>query len=130
FEAKPVDPTDNVNSVGIVLPFGRFKFFDGGDLIWNIENRLACPRAVIGAVEVFQVDHHGTRACNNPVQVRAVAPLVAIIDVGPRKGGEPHSCATLKSVPQIEASYQLHRSLRTTDKDNTLAGHIANEEES
>jgi competence protein ComEC len=129
FEAKPEDKTDNANSVGILLTFGRFKFFDGGDLSWNIENRLVCPKNLIGAVTVYQVDHHGTDASNNPTLVGALKARVAVIDDGPRKGGEARTFATLKSVKETEAIYQLHRNLRTTDKDNTLAGYIANEEE-
>jgi competence protein ComEC len=129
FEAKPEDKTDNVNSVGILLAFGRFKFFDGGDLSWNIENRLVCPKNLIGAIDVYQVDHHGTDASNNPTLVGALNARVAIIDDGPRKGGDARTFATLKSVKETEAIYQLHRNLRTTDKDNTLAGYIANEEE-
>ena len=129
FEAKPEDITDNVNSVGVLLTFGRFKFFDGGDLSWNIENRLVCPKNLIGAIDVYQVDHHGTDASNNPTLVGALKARVAIIDDGPRKGGEARTFATLKSVKETEAVYQLHRNLRTTDKDNTLAGYIANEEE-
>jgi competence protein ComEC len=130
FQPKPEDTTDNVNSIGILLTFGRFKFFDGGDLTWNIENRLACPKNVIGAVDVFQVDHHGTDSSNNPALVREIKPRVAIIDNGPRKGGEAGTFATLKTIPQIQAIYQLHRNLRTTDKDNTMSAYIANEEES
>ena len=129
FEAKPDDVTDNVNSVGTLLTFGRFRFFDGGDLSWNIENRLVCPKNLIGAVTVYQVDHHGTDASNNPSLVVAIKAQVAIIDDGPRKGGDARTFATLKSVKETEAIYQLHRNLRTTDKDNTLAGYIANEEE-
>jgi len=129
FEAKPDDITDNVNSVGTLLTFGRFKFFDGGDLSWNIENRLVCPKNLIGAVDVYQVDHHGTDASNNPTLVSALKARVDIIDDGPRKGGDARTFATLKSVKETEAIYQLHRNLRTTDKDNTLAGYIANEEE-
>ena len=129
FEAKPDDITDNVNSVGMLLTFGRFKFFDGGDLSWNIENRLVCPRNLIGAVDVYQVDHHGTDASNNPALVNALKARVDMINDGPRKGGEARTFATLKSVKETEAIYQLHRNLRTTDKDNTLAGYIANEEE-
>jgi len=129
FEAKAEDTSDNVNSIAILLTFGRFKFFDGGDLTWNIENRLVCPKNLIGAVDVFQVDHHGVDSSNNPTMVRAIQPRVAIIDDGPRKGAEPNTFATLTQSPQIEAIYQLHRNLRTADKDNAMAGYIANEEE-
>ncbi len=129
FEAKPEDKTDNVNSVGILLTFGRFKFFDGGDLTWNIENRLACPKNVVGIVDVYQADHHGLDISNNPAFVRALNPRVAIINDGPRKGGEARTFATLKSLNEIEAIYQLHRNVRTVDKDNTMSGYIANEAE-
>src|SRR5262249_15870802 len=129
FKAQPEDITDNARSIGILLTFGQFKFFDGGDLTWNVENRLACPRNLVGQVDVYQVDHHGTDVSNNPVLGRALAPRVAIIDSGPRKGAEVRTFATLKATPQVEAIYQLHRNLRTTDKDNTMAGYIANEEE-
>lgn len=129
FEAKPDDITDNVNSVGVLLTWGRFKFFDGGDLSWNIENRLVCPKNLIGAVTVYQVDHHGTDGSNNPTLVGALKARVAVINDGPRKGGDAPTFATLKSVKETDAIYQLHRNLRTTDKDNTLAGYIANEEE-
>jgi beta-lactamase superfamily II metal-dependent hydrolase len=129
FQSQPEDATDNARSIGMLLTFGRFKFFDGGDLTWNIENRLACPGNMVGPVDVYQVDHHGVDSSNNPALVRALNPRVALIDSGPRKGAEPVTFATLKSIPGIEAIYQLHRNLRTGDKSNTLAGYIANEEE-
>jgi beta-lactamase superfamily II metal-dependent hydrolase len=129
FQPKDADTSDNVNSVGVLLTFGRFRFFNGGDLTWNIENRLACPRNIVGAVDVYQVDHHGSDSSNNPVLVRALDPRVAVIDEGARKGGDAPTFATLKSVPGIDAIYQLHRNLRTTDSDNTMAGYIANEAE-
>jgi beta-lactamase superfamily II metal-dependent hydrolase len=129
FEAKPEDVSDNANSVGLLLTFGRFKFFDGGDLTWNVEHRLVCPRNLVGQVDVYQVDHHGTDSSNNPALVRSLAPSVAIIDSGPRKGAEVQTFATLKAVSGLDSIYQLHRNLRTSDKDNAMAGYIANEEE-
>jgi hypothetical protein len=129
FESRPEDKTDNVNSVGTLLTFGRFRFFDGGDLSWNIENRMACPKNLIGAVDVYQVDHHGFDVSNNPVLISALRPRVALINDGPRKGGEAGTYARLKGNKEIEAIYQLHRNVRTTDKDNAPSGFIANDEE-
>lgn len=129
FQPQAEDKTDNVNSVGFLLSFGRFKFFNGGDLTWNIENRLACPENLVGGVDVYQVNHHGADNSNNPSLVRALKPRVAIIDSGPRKGAEVNTFATLKSVPEIEAVYQLHRNVRTTAKDNAPPEFVANDEE-
>jgi len=129
FTPKPEDVSDNKNSVGILLTLGRFKFFDGGDLTWNIENRLACPRNLVGAVDVYQVDHHGVDSSNNPVLVQALKPQVAIIDNGPRKGAEAGTVATLKGNRDIKAIYQLHRNVRTSEKENAPADFVANDEE-
>jgi beta-lactamase superfamily II metal-dependent hydrolase len=129
FQPQAEDKTDNVNSVGLLLTFGRFKFFDGGDLTWNIEDRLACPKNLIGPVDVYQVDHHGTDSSNNPTLVSALNPRVAVIDNGPKKGAEVKTVATLKSTPGIEAIYQLHRNVNTTEKDNAAPDFVANDEE-
>jgi competence protein ComEC len=88
-----------------------------------------CPKDLIGPVDLFQVNHHGANNSNNPAMVRALKPRVAIIDNGPRKGAEPKTYATLKSVREIEAIYQLHKNVVTTWNDNTAATFIANDEE-
>jgi competence protein ComEC len=129
FQPQAEDKSDNVNSVGVLLSFGGFRFFDGGDLTWNIEDRLVCPRNLVGEVDVYQVDHHGLDQSNNPALVRGLKPRVAIINNGPRKGGEARTFATLKSQPGIEAIYQLHRNVRTTEKDNAPAEFVANDDE-
>lgn len=129
FQAIPDDKTDNYKSLSFLLTFGRFKFFNGGDITWNIENRLVCPKNIPGAVDVYQVNHHGVDNSNNPALVRNLKPRVAIIDNGPRKGGEARTFATLHGTPETEAIYQLHRNLRTTDKDNAPPDFIANDAE-
>ncbi|HEY6243641.1 MAG TPA: MBL fold metallo-hydrolase [Pyrinomonadaceae bacterium] len=128
---KPIeeDKTDNANSLGMLLTFGAFRFFDGGDLTWNVENKLVCPKDLIGTVDLFQVNHHGAANSNNPALVRSLKPRVAVIDNGPRKGGEPKTYATLKSVREIEAIYQLHKNLATSWNDNTPSAYIANDDE-
>src|SRR5262245_28013476 len=129
FKPIPEDKTDNANSLGILVSFGRFQFYDGGDVTWNVENKLVCPQDLVGPVDLFEANHHGAANSNNPALVKALSPRVAVIGNGPRKGGEEQVFATLKSVPAIEAIYQLHRNLQTTDKDNAPADFIANHAE-
>jgi competence protein ComEC len=128
FKPMALDKSDNANSLGFLLTFGDFQYFNGGDMTWNVENKLACPDNLIGEVDLFQVNHHGAGNSNNPNLVRAISPKVAIIDNGPRKGADASVYATLKSVTTIEAIYQLHRNIRTTDSDNTSSDYIANDE--
>ncbi|HVR74071.1 MAG TPA: MBL fold metallo-hydrolase [Planctomycetota bacterium] len=128
-EARAIDKSDNARSVAFVLSFGSFRFFDGGDLTWNIEHRLVCPKNLPGEVDVFQVNHHGLDQSNNPALVEALRPRIAIINNGPRKGGEPRTFATLKAAKDLEAIFQLHRNIRTGEKDNSPPDFIANDEE-
>jgi beta-lactamase superfamily II metal-dependent hydrolase len=128
-QPMPEDKTDNANSIGFVLSFGRFRFFDGGDLTWNVENKLVCPRNLVRAVDVYQVDHHGADTSNNPSLVRALSPTVAIINNGARKAGEVKTFATLRATRGIEGIYQLHRNVLTTANDNAPFTYIANDDE-
>ena len=126
FKPIPEDRTDNANSLGFLMTYGPFKFYNGGDLTWNVENKLVCPENLIGAVDVFQVNHHGVDNSNNPTLVRALNPRVAIIGNGPRKGGDERTFTTLKEVPDV-AIYQLHRNVTTTA--NAPAEYVANDKE-
>jgi len=129
FQPIDADTTDNANSLGMLLNFGDFKFFNGGDLTWNVENKLVCPKDLIGPVDVFQVNHHGAANSNNPTMLRVLKPRVAVIDNGPKKGAEAKTYATLRNVPDIEAIFQLHKNVATTWNDNTAAAFIANVDE-
>jgi competence protein ComEC len=128
FVAQPIDRTDNANSLGFLLTYGDFKYFNGGDMTWNVENKLVCPENLIGRVDLFQVNHHGAGNSNNPTLVRAISPSVAVIDNGPNKGGDATTYITLKSVTTLEGVYQLHRNMKTSNRDNTFSDHIANDD--
>ena len=128
FKPRPIDTTDNANSVVTLLAFGPFRFFDAGDLTWNLEKELVCPTNRIGKVDVYQTTHHGLDASNNPLLIRALAPTVAIFNNGTTKGCDPQTFVTLKELPSVQAIYQGHRNLRDDGSPNTESQFIANNE--
>jgi beta-lactamase superfamily II metal-dependent hydrolase len=127
--AREPDPSDNKNSVVSLVSFGPFRFFDGGDLSWNAEAELVCPRDRVGkAVDVYQSDGHGGEGSSNPVLLQTLRPTVVVVNNGPRKGGEVETLRRLTTSRSIRAVYQMHRSLGVAE-GNTGPERIANEEE-
>jgi competence protein ComEC len=127
---KRADESDNARSVALVLSYGKFRFFAGGDITWNVEHHLAVPKNVVGEVDVYQVTHHGLDQSNNPVLLQALKPTVCIAMNGPRKGIEPGAFRAITQLPSLKALYQIHYNTQYGDRGNTPLPYIANGKDS
>jgi beta-lactamase superfamily II metal-dependent hydrolase len=133
-QPQPDDPTDNAQSVSLLLSFGPFRYLTCGDLTWNVEAKLVSPRNPIGKVDLFMVTHHGlgadktsgTKISNNPVLVWAIDPRVTVMCNGPTKGADIETQQTLRGVKSLQAQFQLHRNVRLSPTDQAPADFIAN----
>jgi competence protein ComEC len=148
FEIRKPDDTDNARSIALVLTYGKFKFFAGGDITWNVEHHLAHPTNRIGKVHLYQVTHHGLDQSNNPILLKALSPTACVAMNGPTKGIQPNTFKALNALPSIgkfeqltvkdgklvgrtllAGIYQIHYNTRYGDEGNTDADFIANPKE-
>ena len=126
YQAKEPDPSENAQSVGSYITFGRFRVAHLGDLTWNKEHDLMCPINRLGTVDLFIVSHHGQPISNSPVLVHAIRPRVAVMNNGTRKGGQPDAMKVLFSSPGLEDLWQLHFSQLSGQEYTVPGAFIAN----
>ena len=126
YKPKDPDPSENAQSVGTHFTFGRFKTVHLGDLTWNKESELMCPTNRLGTVDLFIVSHHGQAISNSEVLMHAIAPRVAIMNNGTRKGGQPEAMKVMFSSPGLEDLWQIHFSLLSGQEYTVPGMFIAN----
>ena len=125
-EPQPEDRSDNAASISTLVEYGDFRFLCCGDLTWNMEAKLVTPNNPIGKIDLFMVTHHGLGTSNNPVLVKAIDPITAVMCNGPQKGGDPKTIATLRSCESLKDLYQLHRNVSLSAEEQAPAEFIAN----
>lgn len=87
---------ENASSLSLVLNYGNFDYFIGGDLTGgglsggrrtaDIETRAA---QVVGKVDVLRLNHHGSETSSNEAFLAALDPQVVVVSVG--NGGSNRS---------------------------------------
>ncbi|MCU1271370.1 MAG: beta-lactamase domain protein [Acidobacteriaceae bacterium] len=122
------DQTENARSLGSVITFGKLRILDLGDLTSDKEMGLVCPRNKLGKIDIYIVSHHGWSQSGSPALLNAIAPKVAIMDNGAKKGGSPSTWDIIEKSPGLENLWQLHFSEEGGPAHNVPAEFIANVE--
>ena len=126
FEPQAEDRGENAQSVGIHFAFGQFRGLHLGDLTANKEFALMCPVNPIGTVDLHIVSHHGLGTSNSAALLHAIAPRVALLNNGTRKGGAPETMTILHTIPGLEDLWQLHFSVLSGQEYTVPGMFIAN----
>lgn len=90
---KMMSPKENIYSIAMMLKWGDFDFFTGGDLQYN--NRGICSWLdseaplcdVVGKVEVMKANHHGNNNANSPELMEKLSPQTLLINTW--RDGQP-----------------------------------------
>ena len=118
---QPVGNTEDEQSVGSQITFGKFRALYLGDFTWNQEFDLMCPTNRVGIVDLFVVSRHGQISSNSEALVHAIQPRVIIMNNGIRKGGQPDAIKVFLTSPRLENLWQIHFS-QLGGQEYTVAG--------
>ena len=84
-----IEDDENARSVALVVEYGAFRYFTGGDLTGGGGNPpyqtidLETPLApLVGDVDVMKVPHHGSHTSSNETFLKTLQPEAAIISAG------------------------------------------------
>jgi hypothetical protein len=88
-----------------------------------------CPSNPIGKVDVYLTTHHGSNQSGPATIVHALAPRVAIMNNGARKGGSPDSWQIIRQSPGLEDLWQVHFAVAGGKENNSPEELIANVDE-
>jgi competence protein ComEC len=125
----PEDKTENARSTGILVTYGKFRMLDLGDLTSQKELEIVCPNNRLGKIDLYLTTHHGLNASNAQAIVHGVAPRVAIMNNGAKKGGSPEAWQIIRSSPGLEDFWQLHFAVAGGKENNSADSFIANIDE-
>jgi competence protein ComEC len=127
-ESYPPDQTENKRSVGTMFTFGKLRILDLGDLTRDKEMELVCPNNKLGKIDIYIVSHHGWYQSGSPPFLNAIAPRVAIMDNGAKKGGTPSAWDIIEKSPRLRDLWQLHFSEEGGAAHNVASEFVANPE--
>src|SRR5207249_6399808 len=101
-----VNLTEDDQSLGSFITFGKFRTIHLGDLTLNRQFELMCPTNRLGTVDLLIAGRHGN--VNAEFLAHALRPRVVVTNNGTRKGAQPDAMKIFFSAPRVEDIWQIH----------------------
>ena len=101
-----VNLTEDDQSLGSFITFGKFRTIHLGDLTLNRQFDLMCPNNRLGTVDLLIAARHGN--VNAELLAHALRPRVIVTNNGTRKGAQPEAMRIFFSSPNLEDVWQIH----------------------
>jgi competence protein ComEC len=124
FQPANVAKTEDDQSVGSFITFGRFRTVILGDLTLNRQFDLMCPNNRLGSVDLDLLARHGN--VNADLLLYPLHPRAAIMNNGTRKGGPPEAMKLFFGSPGLDDVWQMHFSLLSGQEYTVPGMFIAN----
>jgi competence protein ComEC len=124
FKAVDVPKTEDDQSVGSFITFGKFRTVILGDLTLNRQFDLMCPNNRLGSVDLDLLVRHGN--VNSDLLLYPLHPRAAIMNNGTRKGAPPEAMKVFFSSPGLADVWQMHFSLLSGQEYTVPGMFIAN----
>jgi competence protein ComEC len=132
-EPDPVHPghDENDKSLGLLLTYGRFRFWVGGDVETATESKIAGMN-LVRHIDLYQANHHGADNGSTAEFLEDLKPTVVIISNGNHSGFRHPRASTLARMGALvppPVIFQTNRYLRVGDDGgNVPAPFIADPE--
>ena len=114
-----INLTEDDQSVGSFITFGKFRTIHLGDLTLNRQFELMCPMNRLGTVDLLIAARHGN--VNAEFLAHALHPRVIVTNNGTRKGAQPEAMKIFFTSPDVEDVWQLHFS-QLSGQEYTVPG--------
>jgi competence protein ComEC len=127
-ETDPTTGTDeNDMSVALLIQYGGFRYFIGGDIQTATERKIAEHDLALD-VDVYQADHHGSDTSSNEELMNDLVPSVIVISNGDRADYQHPRRSTLERYSNLSpapAVFQTNRYTKGGEGGNVQVSHIA-----
>ncbi len=93
---------ENDKSIALLLQFGNFEYFTGGDIAYSTERKIA-EKDLVTDVDVCKADHHGSHLSSDCDFMEELNPTVIIISNGSHNGFQHPRKVTLQCYKKLSA---------------------------